>query len=241
MKQLSRIIILISGLVFASVTAAQQSSEQNSFPFQPVLNQITLTMTSEQWVNTQNADVFVSIDATLDQNQLASAHSDILDKLNQLAKADWHIIQFSRTQNSSGLEQLYVVAQARLPETSLSKIRDDAKALTHPGETFTVQNIAFNPSTAELEAVRSQLRSELYNKIQNELVTINKAYANQKYVVHEIDFSESGAPQPPVPMMKMTMMAGNAVEAAPAAAPPLTVANKLVMTANVTLAEIVKP
>lgn len=240
MKQFSRIAIFVLGFNLTTLAAAQTTSQNIPYPIQPVLNQITLTMTSEQWVSTQNADVFVSVDATLDQNQLASAHADILDKLNKLAKTDWHIIQFNRTQNSSGLEQLYVVAQARLPETALSKIRDDSKALTHPGETFTVQNIAFNPSTAELEAVRSQLRSDLYNKIQSELDTINKVYTNQKYVVHEIDFSESGAPQPPVPMMKMTMMAGAANEAAPAAA-PLTVANKLVMTANVTLAEIVKP
>lgn len=241
MKQIFRISLLAYFLSNASFAIAQPTSQEIPYPIQPVLNQITLTMTSEKWVSTQNADVFISVDATLDQNQLATAHNDILDKLNQLAKTDWHIIQFNRTQNSSGLEQLYVVAQARLPETALSKIRNDAKSLTHPGETYTVQSITFNPSTAELEAVRSQLRNDLYNKIQTELNTINKVYSNQKYVVHQIDFSESGSPQPPVPMMKMQMLAGNAAaEMAPAAA-PLTVANKLVMTANVTLAEIVKP
>lgn len=241
MAQLLKNITLIMGLFIAIVANAQSTTpDQASFPFQPILHQITFTLTSEQWVTTQNADVFVGVDATLDQSQLASAHNDILQKLNKLAKTDWHITQFNRSQNSSGLEQLSVVAQARLPETDLSKIRDDAKNLTHPGETFTVLNIAFTPSTAELEAVRAQLRNDLYNKIQNELNTINKVYTNQKYVVHEIDFSESGASQPPVPMMKMTMVAGNAAEAAPAAA-PLTVANKLVMTANVTLAEVVKP
>lgn len=241
MTHLLRITSFIIALLFTSIASAQSSSDQTSFPFQPVLHQITFTMTSEQWVTTQNADVFVGVDATLDQTQLATAHNDILEKLNKLAKTDWHITQFNRTENSSGLEQLSVVAQARLPETDLSKIRDDAKALTHPGETFTVLSIAFNPSTAELEAVRVQLRNDLYNKIQNELNTINKIYTNQKYVVHEIDFSEQNAPPPPVPMVRMAMVAGNAQEAAPAEAPPLTVANKLVMTANVTLAEVVKP
>ncbi len=240
MAQIFRIIALIMGLFIAiAVNAQSTTSDQSSFSFQPILHQITFTMTSEQWVTTQNADVFVSVDATLDQSQLASAHNDILQKLNKLAKTDWHITQFNRSQNSSGLEQLSVVAQARLPETDLSKIRDDAKNLTHPGETFTVLNIAFTPSTAELEAVRAQLRNDLYNKIQNELNTINKIYANQKYVVHQIDFSESGSPQP-VPMMKM-MVAGNAAAEAVPSAAPLTVANKLVMTASVTLAEVVKP
>lgn len=240
MTRLLRITLMMFGLLINSLAIAQSTSSQNTYPIQPVLHQITLTMTSEQWVTTQNADVFVGVDATLDQNQLATAHNDILAKLNQLAKTDWHITQFNRIQNSSGLEQLSVIAQARLPETDLSKIRDQAKAITHPGETYTVLSIAFNPSTAELEAVRSQLRSDLYNKIQVELNTINKIYINQKYVAHEIDFSEQNAPQPPVPM-RMAMMAGNAAEAAPAAAAPLTVANKLVMTANVTLAEVVRP
>jgi hypothetical protein len=239
MTQLLRITTFIFTLLLVTVANAQTNTQQIPFPVQPVLHQITFTMTSEQWVTTQHADVFVGVDATLDKTQLATAHNDILQTLNKLAKTDWHITQFNRSQNSSGLEQLSVVAQARLPETALAKIRDDAKDLTHPGETYTVLNIAFTPSTAELEAVRAQLRSNLYDRIQNELNTINKIYSNQKYVVHQIDFSESGSPQPPVPMMKMTMAAGNAAEMAPS--PPLTVANKLVMTASVTLAEVVSP
>ena len=86
--------------------------------------------------------------------------------------------------------------------------------------------------------MRAQVRNDLYNKIQDEIIRINKIYTNQKYVAHEIDFSEQSAP--PVPMMRMAIVAGNAAEAAPSA-PPLTVANKLIMTANVTLAEVVRP
>ncbi len=240
MAQLLRIATFIFTLLFVTIVNAQTGNQQIPFPVQPVLHQITFTMTSEQWVTTQHADVFVGVDATLDKTQLATAHNDILQKLNKLAKTDWHITQFNRSQNSSGLEQLSVVAQARLPETALAKIRDDARNLTHPGEAYTVLNIAFTPSTAELEAVRAQLRSNLYDRIQNELNNINKIYSYQKYVVHQIDFSESGSPQPPVPMMKMAMVAGNAAEMAPSA-PQLTVANKLVMTASVTLAEVVSP
>jgi hypothetical protein len=240
MTQLLRIATFIFTLLFVTIVNAQTGNQQITFPVQPVLHQITFNMTSEQWVTTQHADVFVGVDATLDKTQLATAHNDILQKLNKLAKTDWHITQFNRSQNSSGLEQLSVVAQARLPETALAKIRDDARNLTHPGEAYTVLNIAFTPSTAELEAVRAQLRSNLYDRIQNELNNINKIYSNQKYVVHQIDFSESGSPQPPVPMIKMAMVAGNAAEMAPSA-PQLTVANKLVMTASVTLAEVVSP
>lgn len=246
MTQFLKAFLFSTGLLFSTFVAAQttstsQSQTPNPFPMQPVLHQITFNVNAEQWVTTQNADVQVGVDATLNQNQLATAHTDIMDKLNKLANGEWHIIQFNRTQNSSGLEQLNVVAQARLPETALSKMRDDAKAITHPGETFTVLSIAFNPSTDELEAVRAQLRNTLYGKIQDELNRVNKIYTNQKYVVHEIDFSEQGAPIQPQ-AVRMTMMAGAAQnEAAPEAAAPLTVANKLVMTGAVTLVSVEKP
>lgn len=242
MNQLLKCIVFIIGFMVATVSLAQSSSPQIPFPIQPVLHQITFSVNSEKWVTTQNADVYVGVDATMDQNQLAAAHTDILQKLNKLASGDWHITQFNRSANSSGLEQLQVVAQARLPETALSKIRDDAKALTYPGETFTVLNIAFIPSTAEMEAVRADLRNDLYGKIQDELNRVNKIYTNQKYVVHEIDFSEQGVTPQPLPVLRATaMVMGGAENAATPTQPPLTVANKLIMTAAVTLASVERP
>jgi hypothetical protein len=242
MTQLIASSSLVLGLTLSTVALAQTTSSSQDipvFPPQPVINQINLQLSTEQWVTTQNADVIVGVDATLDQSQLAQAHADILQKLNKLSSAaQWHITQFDREQDKSGLEQLTVTAQARLPESALADMRNQAKAITVPGETFTVESIAFNPSTAELEAVRSQMRSDIYKKAQDELNQINKMYPDQKYSVHEIDFTEQSVQ--PQPMVRMAMMAGNA-EAAPASAPPLTVANKLILTANVTLAYAEKP
>lgn len=243
MPQLIATSSLVLGLTISTSVFAQTSSTSQDipvFPPQPVINQINLQLSTEQWVTTQNADVIVGVDATLNQSQLAQAHADILQKLNKLAStAEWHITQFDREQDKSGLEQLTVTAQARLPESALADIRDQAKAITIPGETFTVESIAFNPSTAELEAVRAQMRNDIYKKVQDELTQINKMYTDQKYSVHEIDFTEQSVQ--PQPMIRMAMMAGNA-EAAPAAAPPpLTVANKLILTADVTLAYAEKP
>src|SRR3954471_20366242 len=77
----------------------------------PVLNQVMYQASSEAWVSTKTAEVVVSINATLDENQLSKAHSDILNKLNNIAKSDWHITQFNRSPNESGLEQLQILAQ----------------------------------------------------------------------------------------------------------------------------------
>jgi len=204
-------------------------------PMQPVLNDVIYQTTAEQWVTTQTANVIVNVNATLNEDQLAAAHADILAKLDKLADADWHVTQFNRNPNESGLEQLLVEAQARLPETALSDLREQAKKLSKPGETITIQSITFEPTLAEIEAVRSQLRSQIYTQVQTELAQLNKMYPTQHYVVHQLNFNATDVP-PPQPMVRKAMMA--MVESAGDNAMPVTVQNKLVMTANVDLVSV---
>jgi hypothetical protein len=203
----------------------------------PVLNQVMYQTSAEAWVSTQTAEVVISVNATLNENQLSKAHSDILNKLNTIAKADWHITQFNRTPNDSGLEQLLILAQTRLPETALSDLREQAKKLSQPGETFKIESIAYDPVLAETEAVRKQLRDEIYQKVQNEIIGLNKLYATQHYVVHAINFMENVSPGPMMRPKAMMM----AVENAPPPAPSMIVANKMVVTANVILVSVDVP
>jgi hypothetical protein len=205
----------------------------------PVLSQVMYQASSEAWVSTKTAEVVVSINATLDENQLSKAHSDILNKLNNIAKSDWHITQFNRSPNESGLEQLQILAQTRLPETALSDLREIAKKNSKPGETFKIESITFEPTLAETEAVRKQLRDEIYQKVQDELAGLNKLYANQHYVVHEINFMENISPKPMMARPRAMMMAENVSAGAPSA-PPVTVANKMTVSANVILVSINK-
>lgn len=204
-------------------------------PMQPVLNDVIYQTSVEQWVTTKTAEVVVNVNATLNEDQLAQAHVDILNKLNKLAAADWHVTQFNRSPNESGLEQLLVQAQTRLPETALSDLREKAKKLSKPGETFTIQSITFVPTLAEIEAVRSQLRSQVYTQVQGELTQLNKMYPNQKYVVHQINFNENDVG--PQPMARAQVMMAVAAESKDNAL-PVTVANKIIMMANVDLVSV---
>jgi hypothetical protein len=223
--------ILTACLLWAVPLATQADT------IKPVLNQVMYQTSSEAWVSTQTAEVVISVNATLDENQLAQAHSNILEKLNNIAKADWHITQFNRSPNDSGLEQLQILAQSRLPETALSDLREIAKKVSKPGETFKVDSITFDPTLAETESVRKQLRDEIYQKVQAEITELNKFYPNQHYQVHTINFMENvqafaAAPRP----RAMMMMAENIPNAS--SAPAVTVANKMTVTASVVLASV---
>jgi len=204
-------------------------------PYKPVLNEVLYQTSAEQWVKTATAEVTVEINASLTASQLAELRASILEKLNKLAKSDWHITQFNSTANQSGLEQLQIFAQTRLAESALGNLRDAAKSISKPGETFTLASINFVPTLAENEAVRTQLRHLIYQRIQAELTQLNKTYPSQQYAVHRIEFTENSLPQPArgPQMMAMAMNKTAVAEAA-----PLTVANKIVLTARADLAAI---
>ena len=84
-------------------------------------------VSSKQWVTTQTAILNVNINVTLNNADLVKARADIMDSLNKIAKGDWHLIEFDRSQDSSGLEKLYVQAQARVDQASLTDIYQNAK------------------------------------------------------------------------------------------------------------------
>jgi hypothetical protein len=202
----------------------------------PVLDRVLYQASAEAWVNTQTAEVVLSVNASLNEEKLAQAHNDMLEKFNKIAKAEWHITQFNRLPNESGLEQLQVMAEARLPETALADLREQAKKVSRPGETFKVESITFVPTLAEIESVRKQLRSQIYLQVQQELAELNKTYPTQKYVVHTIDFLENMTPRA---QFKGAMMAaGENMSVTPGPLLPVTVANKMTINAKVVLASI---
>jgi hypothetical protein len=227
MIQKSVLLGLLWAVPVFSYAVVISPSEQ---PIRPILNQVNYQTSVEGWVVSQTAEVVVNVSASLTEDQLAKAHTDILDKLNTIAKADWHITQFNRNPNQSGLEQLQVAASARLPESSLINIRSQAKKISKEGETFMIGDINFAPALADTVAERAILREQIYQNIQKELVTLNKDYPNQRYTVHQINFREDMMPEP-----QMRAMVANA---SVAEAAPLNVQNKLVLTANVSLASV---
>jgi hypothetical protein len=195
-------------------------------PPPPILDKIAFQISAKQWVNTQTALVGVSINATLSNADLVKVRADILSSLSKIAKGDWHLLSFDRSQDGSGLEKLFVQAQARVDQSALTDIYQQAQSVSKPGAQYRVTSVEFKPSLDETQVVRARIRAELYQKVNEEMDRMNKAYPTQKYSLSNLMFSESdnGSLQPPMPYAAKTL---NAL-VMPA---PLSVSNELIITA----------
>lgn len=225
-----RVIYLLLVSFFVSLNAWADNS------FEPLLNTVTLELNSEQWVTTQTALVSIGVNATVTGGGLEKIQSTVLSKLNQIAKGEWHIISFNRSLSQSGLEQVQISSQARLPSSDLGGLRDRTKAITKPGETYTLDNVEFIPSESELRTANTNLRNVIYQQAKNEIDVLNKVNPEQHYYIHTIDFVGRMTP-PPQPMMYKAggigAMASNAAT--------ISVGNKLFITATVVLASAPSP
>ena len=93
--------------------------------------------------------------------------------------------------------------------------------------------IDFSPTVAELEATRSALREKMYQDVKKEIDRLNQTYLNQSYQLHTLNVSLSGGPV----VRPMMMKAAAAEVAAPNAEPAtFSVSNKVVLTADISIA-----
>lgn len=223
MKQFIGILALLS---FSVCTFAQTNNDKKM-----TLDTIRFEMSSKQWVTTEKAMLSVTINATLNNADLVKARADILTRLNKIAKGDWHITAFDRTQDSSGLEKLYVQAQVRVLQSDLTNIYQQAKSVSLPGAQYEISGIEFKPDLDEIQAVKATIREQLYQKINDEMTRINKLYPKQKYSVKNVKFVDGVDVVQPRPQAKML----NAMSMA-SSATPLALSNELVLTAVVEVA-----
>ncbi|MFA6303362.1 MAG: hypothetical protein WC627_09565 [Legionella sp.] len=197
-----------------------------------VLDKIMFQISAKQWVTTQTALLSVSINATLSNADLVKARADIMDRLAKIAKGDWHLLEFSRSQDSSGLEKLYVQAQARVDQSALTSIYQNAKSVSLPGAKYEISGVEFKPSLEETQAIKEKVRSQLYQNINDEVGRINKVYTNQNYTVSAIAIVE-GEPVIAAKRYEAKELNTMAMVASPA---PLNVSNELMLTALVEVA-----
>lgn len=162
---------------------------------------VTFDLYAEGWVTTKTADVTLAVEAAVTGAQTESAlRTAMADAAAHIAKADWRMTGFNRTQDPSGLEHWSAVFEARLPEADLAGLRDKAKKMSKPGLQIEVASIAFTPTLDETETTASQLRADAYKKINAQLATLNAALPGRAYRIAQIDFSRlstaSAAPRP---------------------------------------------
>jgi len=206
---------------------------------EPLLNEVSMQFLAEQWVASKTALVTVGVNASVSDSALDTVQSEVLSKLNQITnKGEWHIVSFNRSQDQSGLERIQISAQIRLSSSDLGGLRNKAKAITKPGETFTIDNVEFTPSADELRAVNTSLRNDIYQQIKTEIDSLNKLYPQDTYYLHTVNFTDEVMPV----AQSMVMDKANSMRTASAAAremptsSSLAVGDKLKITATVVLA-----
>ena len=226
MKKIAGIlaVLLINSLSYATDT-----------PQALVLDTVVFDVAAKQWVSTQTALLTVNINATLSNADLVKARADIMERLVKIAAGEWHLLQFDRSQDSSGLEKLYVRAEARVPQISLTNIYQNAKSVSKPGASYEIGVVEFKPSLDEVQQIRIQLRERLYQQARDEIARLNKVYPGQNYSLYNLIFGEGDVmPMPQTKGYQPREMI-NAM-ALPAAAANLAVSNELTMTATVQVA-----
>jgi len=218
--------------LFAGLCCIIISSSAHADHVNLVLDEVTFPVVATQWVTTKTALLTVNVNATLTDASLVATRELIMSQLGKIAQGEWHITQFERSQDSSGLEKLTVDAQVRVDQASLTNVYAQVKALTKPGLTYSVGSIEFTPSRSETEAARAALRAQLYQQVADEVVRLNKTYPEQHYSVHSVAID--GMMSPPMPAAQM--MRGITNNLVTMAAPGIIVSNELVMSAVVSLA-----
>lgn len=195
-----------------------------------ILDKISFQMSAKQWVTTQSALLTVNINATLTNADLVKTRADMMDRLTKIAKGEWHITNFQRSQDSSGLEKLYANAEARIGQAQLTQVYENAKSVSKPGANYSIGQIEFKPSLEETESVRTQIRNSLYKQINGEIQRINQNYPNQKYSLSNLVFLEGQQAVQPRPYQAREL---KTMALAAAAAPAVSVSNELTITALV--------
>jgi hypothetical protein len=178
-------------------------------------DQVVFELSAEGWATTATARVTVTVDAAGAGNAAGAMRDAMQKAVAALVKTDWRLINFTRSQDQTGLERWNASFEARVPENQLDGIHDAAKKLSKAGMQLTVADIAFDPTLAEIETVKAKLRADLYKQINDQLTTLNTAFPGRQYRVGTVNFTGGMMPMPPRPMlMKATMavatMAGGA-------------------------------
>lgn len=219
-------------LVISCLLSCEASAGVN---LDALLNKVTLPLQAEQWVTTKTALVSVMVNAAVNDQGIERIQSDVMQQLARLSdKGDWHIVSFDRQQDKSGLESIQILAQARLQQADLGNLRDKAKSISKPGETFTINNVQFTPNDDELRQANAALRSNIYQQAKTEIDTLNKIYPDQKYYLYQVNFF---TPELPMPMVQNAMYRRAEMSAsAPMPQPPLQVGNKVQLQATVIVA-----
>ena len=239
--------ILFAALMLCSAPALAPAQEAVGHPlgggggFKPD-DRVTFDISAEDWVTTKTAHAAVTVEAAVNASTAGTMRTEMTKAVDSLAKTDWRLTSFDRSQDQTGMERWSAVFEARLPETDLGALGDAVKKLSKPGMQLSVANIDFTPTLEEMETARGNLRAQIYRIANDQLASLNTALPGRVYRIALIDFTgdEGGSPMPRVVKgrsgMAMAMMTAPAPESSEPPPAPVERSEKIMLSARVVFA-----
>ena len=156
------------------------------------LNQVEMRFSQDMWVDTETADTFVDVSASLSAKNSQAFESKILSEMaRQSGVSGWRVVSVDRKESDIGLQNIQASVFARLPIDTLVKLQVSLKDLNSPGVKYTIGSVDFTPSADESSEANAQLRSDLYKKVKLGLSRLKKAFPSASYEIHGIRFSDA--------------------------------------------------
>ncbi len=185
-----RTLLLAALLMFV---AAMPARAQDGLP---PADRIILTVSEEAWVKTETARVIAQIKTLITSQSASEVAANPAAILEKVGIGHWYITGSNRQQTDTGFEQLLVVAETRLAQSSLAGIHDRAKGVSEKGRTVQILAIDYSPSLAEREVTAAQLRQAIYARAAAEAKSVAAQFPDQGFRVHQVQFQDGGVPTP---------------------------------------------
>lgn len=205
-------------------------------------DRVIFDVSGEDWVMTKTAHVSVNVEAAVSDKNAGTMRGDMIRAVNDLAKGDWRLANFNRSQDQTGLERWSASFEARLPENLLNALGDGAKKQSKAGMQLSIGDIDFSPTLEEMETAKGVLRTKMYRSAIDQLAALNTTMPGRNYRIAMINFATNTDEPGPIPMPRIVrgqaMLMGTAAPAMAPAPPPMERAEKISMNARVILAAL---
>ena len=212
-------LVLLTGSAFADCAQA------------PLIDVVRFDVAAKTSIPIDTAKVSVQLSANVSPKALSNVQSEVKGKLeNAVESSQWTIDSYQQSKTQSGFIAVDVMLSSRLNAEQIAQLTQALDQISEVGQSFTIANVDYSPSQADIDAARNRLRIEVYQEIQKHADELNKA-TKQDYQIHEIDFNTETVPNMKTRMVMMADASGNQ------AAQEMAVDYQVNMNANVTLAK----
>lgn len=159
------------------------------------MSNVSMDLTAEEFITSESAKVIFSATLALTDPNIDSK-AEVISAARRLHESDnWYVTGVYRQEDASGIEVVTYTLALRVAENLVNQIKASIKEINRAGLKFTLTDIDYTPTQAQIEEGNKALRSKVYAKANEELEILNNATAqkesDEKWVIGTINFSRN--------------------------------------------------